>query len=148
MKSNAATAIIIILTKHAIIVLTASTILCVKDISRAKWSETMLGASGNGRKINVWNTNKYSNELHTAVLVAFRIPSSVQSAPSSLHWRRYAGCYWNCRMQFIWIFVGAPNVDFSPSKVLNPHMLHPPTLLKLFQTIFKLQKLLKTKQMS
>ena len=39
----------------------------------------MLGASDNGRKINVWSTNKYSNELHTAVSVAFSVPSSVHS---------------------------------------------------------------------
>ena len=39
----------------------------------------MLGASDNVRKINVWSTNKYSNELHTAVSVEFNIPSSVQS---------------------------------------------------------------------
>ena len=40
----------------------------------------MLGASDNGRKkINIWSTNEYSYELHTAVLVAFSIPSSVQS---------------------------------------------------------------------
>ena len=39
----------------------------------------MLGASDNGRKINAWSKNKYSNELHTAVLIAFSVPSSVQS---------------------------------------------------------------------
>ena len=33
----------------------------------------------NGRKFNVWSTNKYSNELHTAVSVAFRVPSSGKS---------------------------------------------------------------------
>ena len=33
----------------------------------------------NGRKINAWSTNKYSNELHTAVSEAFSVPSSVQS---------------------------------------------------------------------
>ena len=32
-----------------------------------------------GEKIYVWSTNKYSNELHTAVSVAFSVPSSVQS---------------------------------------------------------------------
>ena len=42
----------------------------------------MLGASDNGEKINVWSTNKYSNELHTAVSVAFSVPSSVQSKTS------------------------------------------------------------------
>ena len=40
--------------------------------------ETMVGASDNGRKINVWSDNKYSNALHTAVSVAFSAPSSVQ----------------------------------------------------------------------
>ena len=39
----------------------------------------MVGAGDNGRKINVWSTNKFSNELHTAVLVAFSVSSSVQS---------------------------------------------------------------------
>ena len=40
----------------------------------------MLGASAwRERKINVWTTNNYSNELHTAVSVAFSVPSSVQS---------------------------------------------------------------------
>ena len=32
-----------------------------------------------GEKNNVWSTNKLLNELHTAVLVAFSLPSSVQS---------------------------------------------------------------------
>ena len=32
-----------------------------------------------GRKINVSSTNKYSNELHTAVSLAFSVPSSMQS---------------------------------------------------------------------
>ena len=32
-----------------------------------------------GKEINIWSTNKYSNELHTAVSVAFSVPSSVQS---------------------------------------------------------------------
>ena len=32
----------------------------------------------------------------------------------ALHWRRYAECYRNCSMQFVWMFIGAPNVDFSP----------------------------------
>ena len=31
------------------------------------------------RKINVLRTNKFSNELHTEVSVAFNVPSSVQS---------------------------------------------------------------------
>ena len=39
----------------------------------------MLSASDNGRKINVWSTNKYSNELHIGVSVAFSVSSSVQS---------------------------------------------------------------------
>ena len=39
----------------------------------------MLGASDNARKIDVWSTNKYSNELHAAVSVAFSVPSSVRS---------------------------------------------------------------------
>ena len=39
----------------------------------------MLGARDNGRKINVWSTKKYSNELHTAVLVAFSVPFSVKN---------------------------------------------------------------------
>ena len=34
---------------------------------------------GNGRKINVWSTNKFSKELQTAVSVVFSVPSSVQS---------------------------------------------------------------------
>ena len=42
-------------------------------------SESILGANDNGRKINVWSTNIFSNELLTAVLVVFNIPSSVQS---------------------------------------------------------------------
>ena len=33
----------------------------------------------NGRKTNVWSTNKFSNEIHTAVSVAFSVASSVQS---------------------------------------------------------------------
>ena len=32
----------------------------------------------NGRKTNVWSNNKFSNEMHTAVSVAFGISSSVQ----------------------------------------------------------------------
>ena len=36
----------------------------------------------NGRKINVWSTNKDSNELHIAVSVAFSVPSSAQSENS------------------------------------------------------------------
>ena len=39
----------------------------------------MLGGSDNGRKINAWSTNKYSNKLHTAASVAFSVPSSVQN---------------------------------------------------------------------
>ena len=39
----------------------------------------MLGASDNERKINIWSTSKYSNELNTAVSIAFSILSSVQS---------------------------------------------------------------------
>ena len=39
----------------------------------------MLGANDNGRKINVQRTNKFSNEFHTAVSVAFSVPSSLQS---------------------------------------------------------------------
>ena len=39
----------------------------------------MLGASDNWGKINVWSTNKFSKELHTAVSIAFSVPSSVQS---------------------------------------------------------------------
>ena len=35
--------------------------------------------TNNGRKINVWRTNKFSKELHTAVSVVFSVPSSVQS---------------------------------------------------------------------
>ena len=115
-----------------------------------------------GRKINVWSTNKYSNELHTAVSVIFSVPSSVQSKncwktaliysftadptergwgllvypltspPSTgssfppiftLHWRRYTECYWNCNMQFIWLFIGASNVDFSPIIIYAKHCL-------------------------
>ena len=81
----------------------------------------MLDASDNGRKINVWSTNKYSNELHTSVSVAFSVPSSMQS--DALHWRRYAECCRNCSMQFIWIFIGAPNVDFSPIITCAKHRL-------------------------
>ena len=36
-----------------------------------------IGACDNGRKINIWSTNKFSKELHTAVLVTFNTPSSV-----------------------------------------------------------------------
>ena len=36
---------------------------------------TMLVASNIGKKINVWTTNKYSNELHIAAAVAFNVPS-------------------------------------------------------------------------
>ena len=32
-----------------------------------------------GRKINIWSANKHSNELHTAILVALSVSSSVQS---------------------------------------------------------------------
>ena len=39
----------------------------------------MLGASDYGRKTNVWCINKFSNEMHTAVSIAFSVPSSVQS---------------------------------------------------------------------
>ena len=42
-----------------------------------KSSETKLGANDYVRKINVWSANKHSNELHTAVSVAFSIPFSV-----------------------------------------------------------------------
>ena len=45
-------------------------------------SESILGANDNGRKINVWSTNIFSNELHTAVSVAFSVPSSMQSEAS------------------------------------------------------------------
>ena len=40
---------------------------------------TILGASDKERKINIWNSNKLSNEMHTAVSVAFSVPSLVQS---------------------------------------------------------------------
>ena len=33
----------------------------------------------NGRKINFRSTNKFSNQLNTAVSVAFSVPSSVES---------------------------------------------------------------------
>ena len=39
----------------------------------------MLGASDNGREINVWTTNENSNALHTAVSVEFSEPSLVLS---------------------------------------------------------------------
>ena len=39
----------------------------------------MLGASDNGRKINIWSTNKFLNELHTAVSVVFSILFTAQS---------------------------------------------------------------------
>ena len=29
--------------------------------------------------MNVWSANKFSNEMHTAISVAFSVPSSVQS---------------------------------------------------------------------
>ena len=32
-----------------------------------------------GEKNNVWSTNNFSNDMHTAVSVAFGVPSSVQS---------------------------------------------------------------------
>ena len=38
----------------------------------------MFDSRDNRRKINVWSTNKFSNEEHTAVLVVFSVPSSVQ----------------------------------------------------------------------
>ena len=44
-----------------------------------KKSEMMLGASNIERKINIWSANKYLNELHTAVSVAFSVPPSVQN---------------------------------------------------------------------
>ena len=31
------------------------------------------------RKTNVWSTKNFSKEMHTAVLVVFSVPSSVQS---------------------------------------------------------------------
>ena len=43
----------------------------------------------NGRKINFWSTNKYSNGLHTTVSVAFSVHSSVQSK----NWRKNAPIY-------------------------------------------------------
>ena len=49
----------------------------------------MLGASDNWRKTKVWSTNKYSNESHTAVSVAFSVPSSVQSK----NWQKSALIY-------------------------------------------------------
>ena len=39
----------------------------------------MLGAGDSGRKINVWSTNKFSKELHTAVSAPYSVPSSVQN---------------------------------------------------------------------
>ena len=38
----------------------------------------MLGASDDGRKINVFSPNKFSKELHAEVSVAFSGPSSVE----------------------------------------------------------------------
>ena len=32
-----------------------------------------------GETYNVWSTNKFTNELHTAVSVVYSVPSSVQS---------------------------------------------------------------------
>ena len=58
-------------------------ILEILIIDNLLFGEMMLGASDNVRKnqrcTNNWNTNKYSNELHTAVSAAFSVPSSVQS---------------------------------------------------------------------
>ena len=58
----------------------------------------------------VWSTNKLSNELHTAVSIAFSVPSSMQR-------RRYSECYRNRSMLFVWMFIDVPNVDFSPISI-------------------------------
>ena len=42
-------------------------------------SESILGACDNERKTNVWSTDKFSKDMHTAVSVAFSVPSSGQS---------------------------------------------------------------------
>ena len=51
--------------------------------------ETMPGVRDSGRKINIWSTN------HSAL-------------------KKYAKRNRNCSMQFIWWFIGAPNVAFLP----------------------------------
>ena len=51
----------------------------VLKMAHVRQSKSILGASDNGRKTNVWSTNKLSNELHAAVSVAFSVSSSVQS---------------------------------------------------------------------
>ena len=42
-----------------------------------------LGASDNRKITDVWITNQFSNEMHTAILVAFSVPTSVQSKMSN-----------------------------------------------------------------
>ena len=54
-----------------------------------------------GRKTNVWSTHKFSKEMHTAVLVTFSPPSSVQSKMVK-------------NALIIWEFIDALNVGFSP----------------------------------
>ena len=42
-------------------------------------SESILGACDNERKTNVWSTDKFSKDMHTAVSVAFSVLPSLQS---------------------------------------------------------------------
>ena len=75
------------------------------------------------KKISVWSTNKYLNELDTVVSVAFSEHKFFTILLFTLHWRRYAECCQNCSMLFIWIFVGAPNVHFSTIITSAKHRL-------------------------
>ena len=40
------------------------------------YAEYFVHFNYNGRKINAWSTNEFSNELHTAVWLAFNVPFS------------------------------------------------------------------------
>ena len=42
-------------------------------------SESILGTRYNGRKINAWSKIKFSNELLTAISIAFSVPFSLRN---------------------------------------------------------------------
>ena len=52
----------------------------------------MLGASDNGRKINIWSTNKYPNDLNTAVSVKFSVQSELCTEEGMLNVTETAVC--------------------------------------------------------
>ena len=78
----------------------------------------MFGASNNGRKINVWSTNKYSNELHTAVSVAFSVPSSLCTVEGTLNATETAVCnsFENLLVPQTLVFLPLPQVPSIDSR--------------------------------